>query len=238
MDSLLPPKRDGFLYLFLWNGNDWDYKTKDSLPGVITLPDKDGHLYTVNREEPTTVFEPLGLRIDLANTSSKALDDVTDECQKKSNQINNAKCDTTSCLNAFNTSFMLTLSYRMMTTQFSEQQWNKAIRPAIRAICNAAGMVKNFPHAILYGPLVYQEIWVKNPFFLQGIIHIITFLNEAACNSSTSKLLRSNAEFFRVEIGVPSSLTVTKYNNKTYASYMPSGWYKIYGNLCRIHYSS
>ena len=29
-----------------------------------------------------------------------------------------------------------------------------------------------------------------------------------------------------MEIGVPSSLTSTKYNKKTYAFYMPSGWYK------------
>ena len=54
------------------------------------------------------------------------------------------------------------LSYRMSTTQFIEQQWNSAILPAIQATCNAAGMVKNFPHAILYGPLVYQGIGVKN----------------------------------------------------------------------------
>ena len=92
-------------------------------------------------------------------------------------------------------------------------------------------MVKNFPHAILYGPIVYQRIEVKNPFFLQEIIHIITFLNEVACNSSTGKLLRSNAEFFRVEIGIPFSLISTKYNKKIYASYMPSGWYK---NLWRF----
>ena len=103
--------------------------------------------------------------------------------------MNRAKCYKTSCLNAFNTSFMRTLSYRMIATQFTEQQWNKAIYPAIRATCNAAGLVKNFPHAVLYGPLVYQGIGVKNAYFLQSIIHIITFLNEAACNSSTGALL-------------------------------------------------
>ena len=126
---------------------------------------------------------------------------------------------------------MPTLSYRMIGTQFTEQQWNKAIRPAIKATCNVAGMVKNFPHAILNGPLLYQGIGVKNPFFLQGIIHIITYLNEAACNSSTGELLRSNAEFFRAEIDIPFFLTSTKYNEKTYALYMPSGWYK---NLWRF----
>ena len=81
-------------------------------------------------------------------------------------------------------------------------------------------------HAVLYGPLIYQDIGVKNPFFLQSIIHIITFLNKAACNSSTGAILRSNAEYFRVEIGIPFSLTKTVYNEKIYASYMTSSWYK------------
>ena len=90
---IAPTKTRWFLVSFFWNSNDWDYEAKDSLPGVITLSDKDSQLYTVNREEPTTAFESWGLRIDLGNTSSKALDDVTDECQEFSTQINNAKCD-------------------------------------------------------------------------------------------------------------------------------------------------
>ena len=114
----------------------------------------------------------------------------------------------------------------MIATQFSEQQWNTAIRPAICAKMNAAGMVKNIAHAIFYGPLEYQGIGVQNPYFLQGIIHITTFLNEGACDSFTGELLQANAELFRVEMGIPFSLTRTKYDEKTYASYMPSGWYK------------
>ena len=128
-EFITPPKTRWSLISFFWNGYNWDYEIKDSLPGIMTIPDKDGQLYIVNREEPTTAFESLGLRIDLANTSSKALDDVTDECQKFLTQIDNAKCDRTSCLNAFNTLFMPTLSYRMIATQLSKQQWNKAIRP-------------------------------------------------------------------------------------------------------------
>ena len=51
----------------------------------------------------------------------------------------------------------------MIATQFTEQQWNKAIRPAIRVTRNATGMAKNFAHAVLFGPLVYQGIGVKIP---------------------------------------------------------------------------
>ena len=81
-------------------------------------------------------------------------------------------------------------------------------------------------NAVLYGPLKYQGIGVKNLYFLQGIIHIIVFLNKYACNSSIGKLLRSNAGLFRVEMGIPFPLTSTTYYEKTYASYMPSGRYK------------
>ena len=115
----------------------------------------------------------------------------------------------------------------MIATQFAEQEWKKEIRPAICVTCNAAGMAKNFSHAVLFGPQEFQGIGAKNPFFLQDIIHITAFLNEAACNSSTGELLRANAEFFRVEIGIPFSLSPTLYNEKTFASYMPHGWYKF-----------
>ena len=76
----------------------------------------------------------------------------------------------------------------MIATQFIEQQWNTAIRPAIHETCNAASMAKNIAHAILYGPLQYQGIVVQNPYILQEILRIIAFLNKGACDSSTGKL--------------------------------------------------
>ena len=56
---------------------------------------------------------------------------------------------------------MPSLSYRMIGTQFTEQQWYKAIAPIIRVICNAAGMTKNFARTILLRPQEYQGIDVK-----------------------------------------------------------------------------
>ena len=49
-------------------------KQKNSLPGDITLPDKDGNFFTVSGAEPTTAFGSLGLNIDLANISFYAFD--------------------------------------------------------------------------------------------------------------------------------------------------------------------
>ena len=73
-----PAKTCWFLVSFFWNGSDYEYKTIDSLPGSIILPDKDGQLYTVSREEPTKAFKSLGNLIDL------------DECKEFATQITNA----------------------------------------------------------------------------------------------------------------------------------------------------
>ena len=73
-------------------------------------------MYTVLKEKPIKAFESLGAEIDLANRSSNALDNVIKICQEHYTHINNAKCSKTSCLNAFMTSFMPTLPYRMIAT--------------------------------------------------------------------------------------------------------------------------
>ena len=100
------------------------------------------------------------------------------------------------------------------------------ISPAIQATLNAAGVVLNIAHAVLYGPEKYQGLVVRNPFFLKQIIHITTLITEAMCNSSTGKLFRYSAETFRVEIGIPFLLTSTPYDEKTFALYCPPCWYK------------
>ena len=100
------------------------------------------------------------------------------------------------------------------------------ISPAIRATLNSAGIVWNMAHAVVFGPAKYQGLGVLNPFFLQQIIHITTLITEAVCNSSTGKLFRYSAETFRVEIGIPFSLTSTPYDDITFASYCPPCWYK------------
>ena len=100
------------------------------------------------------------------------------------------------------------------------------ISPAIQATLNAVGVVRNLAHAVLYGPEKYQGLAVKNPYFLQEIIHIVAFLTELVYSSSTGKLLKASAENFRVEIGIPFPLTATPYDANLFAYYCPSCWYK------------
>ena len=114
--------------------------TKKNLPGDISLPNMNNRMYTVTRDESTSTYKFLGLRLPLSGDQFVALEDVTDECHLFLTQIMCTKCDKTSCLNAFITSFIPFLAYKMITTQFTELMWNKAMVPEIRAISNATGI--------------------------------------------------------------------------------------------------
>ena len=82
------------------------------------------------------------------------------------------------------------------------------------------------PHAIFYGPEKYQGLNVYNPYFLEGITHAMILIQEFVLKSQTGILLRACAEAFRVKIGIPFSLTNTKYSRKTFVYYVPDCWYK------------
>ena len=117
---------------------DWAYHTKDTIQGDIALPDKDGVLYTITRDKPSSAHTSLEASLTGDQEAKKIV--LTEEFGLFSSQMRVAKCNKTLCLNSFNTSFMPSLFYPMIVTHVIEQQWNKIISPAIKATLNTAGM--------------------------------------------------------------------------------------------------
>ena len=141
----------------------------------------------MTRDEPTSAHVSFGTTSPLSGGDLDEGVEIPEGAYLFASQMGTAKCDKTACLDCFNTSFIFPLSYKMIATQFTKQQWNKTIWPAIQATLNATGIVRNLAHAVLYGPEKYQGLAVMNPFFLQQIINITALLIEAVCNSSTMK---------------------------------------------------
>ena len=93
-------------------------------------------------------------------------------------------------------------------------------------LATAMGIGKILTPAVFYDTALYQCIDTKNPFFLQEIAHIKTFLNQSVSSSPTRDLLLSIAEVFRVDIGFPFYIARTEYKEKTFIYYLQDGWYK------------
>ena len=115
-------------------------------------------------------------------------------------QFRKKRCEKISALWTFQYNFMPPLSYSMVVTQLSENEWKQIISPAARATMNSASMVRNMPHAIFYGPENYQGLKFYHPYFLQEITHIMILVQESVSQSQTGILLRVCAEAFRVKL--------------------------------------
>jgi hypothetical protein len=196
------------------------------MPGNITLPDENGNEYVVAREEVSTAFESLGVWLSLDRNQEKLKEVLTEKSHVFGSQVSTSKCSKNDALYTYNNSFMASMQYPMIATQFSESEWNKIIRPALQATLNSAGMTKSFPRKVLYGPELYQGMDMKHPFFLQEISHIMTHVQEAVCQSQTGQMIQMTAEAFRIDIGVPFLLNKTVYDDQRYAFYTPQCWYK------------
>ena len=109
----------------------------------------------MTKDEPTSSHMSLGVRVALDGGQAAEGVMVKDEPELFASQMKVSQCDKAACLNCSNTSFMPSLSYKMIATQFTKQQWNKMISPAIQATLNTAGVVRKLAHAVFYGPEEY-----------------------------------------------------------------------------------
>jgi hypothetical protein len=112
---------------FNWNGSDYEYRTIDDMPGNITLPDANGQAYVVAREEVPTAFESLGVWIALDGNQEKMKAILTESSHVFASQVSTSKCSRNDALYTYSNSFMASMQYPMMATQFSENEWNKII---------------------------------------------------------------------------------------------------------------
>ena len=51
--------------------NKFVYRSIEDMPGNISIPDQEGNMMTIKREEPSSVNESLGIQLTLTGDQSK-----------------------------------------------------------------------------------------------------------------------------------------------------------------------
>ena len=74
------------------------------MQGDITLPNKEGVLYTITRDEPSSAHTSLGVKASLTQDQEAKKVVLTDVAELFPSQTKVTKCDKTLCLNSFNSS--------------------------------------------------------------------------------------------------------------------------------------
>ena len=197
----------------------------EDLPGTFTLLDKLGNKAELKRHEVSYAKRRIGVCISMDGNEEAEMKRLKDHAILFADQMSTAKCSKNHAIcYTYNFSFMKTLEYAMPVTQFSNIEWNCIVSPALIPSLNKSGVSKSFPHAILYGPDLYQGFQVMHPYYNQEIYHIMTHLQESANGSHTGLLLCGTTEAFQLELGLPFSLGSTDY--KICSAFTTDCWYK------------
>ena len=55
----------------MYGKNKFVYRSIEDMPGNISIPDQEGNMMTIKREEPSSVNESLGIQLTLTGDQSK-----------------------------------------------------------------------------------------------------------------------------------------------------------------------
>ena len=118
-------------------------------------------------------------------------------------QIRTSQTTPDTAMYTYKACFLKAIEYSMPVTNFTEEEWNTIMAPALKATLNKSAMATNFPRDVLYGPDLYEGMDIQHPYYQQGIQKIITCIQESAIGSRTGELIKFNAEEFMLESGIP-----------------------------------
>ena len=134
----------------MWKGNKFTYRTIDKMPRNISIPDQDGNMMIINREELLSANESLGIQLTLTGDQSKQKDVLKEKSEVFAAQIRARKCNKTTALWTFTNSFFPSMMYPMVAIHFTKIKWMDIIRPAVRSSLSSACMAKTFQEAFFW----------------------------------------------------------------------------------------
>jgi hypothetical protein len=167
--ALCPLKSFCYLIDFHWNGQDFEYRTKDDMTGSFTLIDKHSNRETLKRLEIWQAQKTRGVFLAMDGNQWAQFLFLKEAATIFADQIRSSKCDKNTAFYTYNNCFMKSMEYCMTTTNFPETEWNAILAQALKYSLQKSGMTSKFPHPVLYGPNLYQSLNIYHPKFWEGI---------------------------------------------------------------------
>ena len=106
-----------------------------------------------------------------------------------------------------------TMDYPMAATQIKSKEWDDIMTLINRAALPRSGLVRTFPHAILYGPKKFQGSGQQHPFYMQELLHIYEFVKEINQYTQQGKQYCITLEQLKMETGFPGPFTQVPYTS-------------------------
>jgi len=195
--DLVPNQCFWYLLNFQWENNKWWYKTEKEPPGTLLVWDENQQVITIPRLNSSKAQRTLEKKLAPDGNNEEEAKHLQEATTTWKTQIAQAKAAKAMVEFCFQQILMSKLTYAQIATDFTEQQCNNIMKPALNQALPAMGMNRHFPQAVAHGPVGHQGLALPNLFTKQICIHIITMIRFGhQWEDLTGQLLQANAEVF------------------------------------------
>jgi len=111
------------------------------------------------------------------------------------------------------------ISYSLMTTTFTKQEYENILQPAILQLLPAIGINQHFPWLMVYGHGKHFALGIPHLYDTQGFLHLTAILKFTSSVNTTGTFLLHLYEALQVELGLPGKLF--HYDFKEWSHIMP-----------------
>ena len=191
------------------------------------LPDEDVNIYSQGQIYPmrdaTTSERYLGVRVGI--TGSMA--DEWDYRMKQSiafSEVVKTIASRKEAVVAYRSYYRPKFEYPLPVTTMSKTQLDSIERPSITALLSTMGYNRNFPRAVVFGPVQYGGIGLKSLYSQQGYLGIKWFIKTVREESRVTELLRTLVFTTQLEAGIGTHILSSSVHRKRILQYLTPTW--------------
>jgi hypothetical protein len=120
--ALCVDKSFWYLIVFEWKNNKWQYRSISNMPGNISVRDSDGMVKTLQRLEPHTAIETLGIYIAMDGNQQAKVLKLRKKAEEFSKYIRTGFIPRDEAWHSLNTTIMKTLERPMEALSMTRKQ--------------------------------------------------------------------------------------------------------------------
>ena len=223
--TLVPSKSYWYLIDFHCtpDGN-WKYKTIEQSPGELKLNTPDEGEVTLKRYEVTEGKKALGVLNRHDGNESENVKWFKAKSSEWADKVRSGYISPRLAWKALESTITKSIEYPLAATCLSPEQCRDIMTPALTVGLRQSKIQKNFPRALVYGPLAGQGLGIKSINTLQLIEHVQVLTRHGDSDTLTGNLLRHEIEGISLHMG--SATKIWELDPELWEPICPESWIK------------
>jgi hypothetical protein len=195
-----------------WTNSTWRPRSISHMPGNLLITNEAGTNVELLRKELSDASKTLGIFIAPDANQVQQTEYLQNKAEDLSMEmrVQGPKTKTDNWIQ-YTLVMRKTMDYPMAATQIEREEWDEIMTLINKVALPRSGLVRTFPHAILYGPKKFQGSGQQHPFYMQEILHIYELVKEINQSTQQGKQYCITLEQLKMETGFPGPFTQVPY---------------------------